>query len=62
MVTDAARIALSVPDVGSGILRELCERYQANFDEVKYQLLLRHLMFAVWLSSNGVSAIQLGYY
>jgi len=31
---DAVRIALNVTDVEAGILRELCERYQANFDEV----------------------------
>jgi len=34
-VADAVRIALNVPDVGTGILRELCKRYQANFDEVQ---------------------------
>ena len=34
LLVDAVRIALNVPDVEAGILRELCERYQANFNEV----------------------------
>jgi len=33
-VTGAVRIALNVPDADTGILRTLCERYQATFDEV----------------------------
>jgi len=33
-MTDAVRIALNLPDVDTGILRELCDRYQATFDEV----------------------------
>jgi len=28
------RIALNAPNIGTGILQELCERYQANFAEV----------------------------
>ena len=40
LVIDAVRIALNVRDVETGILRELCNQYQANFDEVLLRFLL----------------------
>jgi len=33
-VLDAVRIALNARDIETGILRQLCDQYQANFDEV----------------------------
>ena len=50
LLIDAVRIALNVTDVEAGILRELCEQYQANFDEVLLPV------FLMWtLSLNAVS-------